>query len=354
VRSLGVSSLVLLALAWRCGPDIHVSASRLPAIAEPPPRQFYHGVFPGGHNGMGSDIGPADVAAYEETIGKRPTWVYFCDNWYEGAAFPERTAAWIRARGSIPYIRLMLLSSPAIPRPDPLYSLANILRGRFDRELREWMRGARRFSTPLLAEYGVEVNGYWFPWNGLWNREGGSYRDSVERFRQVYRRIVTLAREEGAGNIQWVWHIDPWDEPVVDWNRFENYYPGDEWVDWVGASVYGRQTPTQRPCPAFRIQMDWAYRRLRSLTSKPVIVCEYGTIAGSGQAGWAEAALADLTSGRWPGLIGFAWWNSGFYNDPGNPRGFSNMRVQDNPPLAAVLRRYVGGNHAVLSDPRLR
>ena len=29
-----------------------------------------------------------------------------------------------------------------------------------------------------------------------------------------------------------------------DWNKFENYYPGDEWIDWVGASVYGRQLPS--------------------------------------------------------------------------------------------------------------
>lgn len=347
MRTVAFGTLLLLALALRCGPEIGAFPALPSVLADPAPGQFYQGVFPGGHNGMGSDIAPEDVAIYQQTIGKRPAWVYFCDNWYEGTAFPERTASWIRAGGSVPYIRLMLLSSPSIPRPDPVYSLANILQGRFDRELREWMRGARRFGTPLLAEYGVEANGYWFPWNGLWNREGGSFQESVERFRQVYRHIVTLARQERAYNVRWVWHIDPWDEPVVAWNRFENYYPGDEWVDWVGASVYGRQTPSQRYYPSFRQQMDWAYGRLRKLTSKPVIVCEYGTIAGPRQAPWAEAALADLTGGRWPAVIGFSWWNSGFRNDPADPRGFSNMRVQDNAPLAAVLRRYIGDNAAV-------
>ncbi len=332
----------------------HGASRPLPSLAEPPPGSFYHGVFPGGKNGMGSDIEPADVTEYQDAVGKRPTWIYFCDNWYEGTAFPGRTASWIRANGSIPYVRLMLLSGPNIPRPDPVYNLENILRGKFDSEIREWMRGARAFGTPLLAEYGVEVNGFWFPWNGLWNREDGSYEDSIERFRKVYRHIVSIAREEGASNVRWVFHVDPWDEPVVPWNKFEHYYPGDEWVDWVGVSVYGRQAPSDKFYPTFREQMDWVYRRLTKLTKKPVIVCEYGTISDSGQAGWARAALTDLLSHRWPRVIGFSWWNSGFYNDAKNPRGFSNMRVQDNPRLAAVLRRYVGRNPAVLSAPALR
>ena len=55
-----------------------------------------------------------------------------------------------------------------------------------------------------------------------------------------------MAREEGAYNIRWVFHVDPWDEPVEEWNKFENYYPGDEWIDWVGASVYGRQLPSDQ------------------------------------------------------------------------------------------------------------
>jgi hypothetical protein len=344
----GGSLLLLLAAPGWCA-EARASGQPASKLAEPPAGHFYHGVYPGSADGMGSDSSPAEVRIYERVIGKRPTWVYVCHNWYEGAAFPARQAEWIRASGSIPYIRLMLLSGPEIPRPDPVYSLANINRGRFDGELRQWMRGARRFSTPVLAEYGVEANGQWFPWNGLWNREGGSYQDAVGRFREAYRRIVRIAREEGADNVRWVFHVDPWDEPVADWNRLENYYPGDEWIDWVGVSVYGRQVPSDPYYPTFRWQMDWVYGRLTKLTSKPVIVCEFGTIAGPRQAKWARAALSDLTSGRWPRVIGFAWWNAAFKNDPVRPGARSDMRVQDSPALASILRTYVGRNSHVLS-----
>jgi len=40
----------------------------------------------------------------------------------------------------------------------------------FDADFHRWMRDAKRFGSPLIAEYGVEANGYWFPWNGRWNK----------------------------------------------------------------------------------------------------------------------------------------------------------------------------------------
>jgi hypothetical protein len=330
-----ISSFLLL-LAVQATP----CASLPGKLPDPPPGRLYHGVFPHSKNGMGSDIRLSGVRAYAKQTGRHPAWVYFWNNWYQSRAFPGATATWIRQSGSIPYVRLMLYSSPDIPRPDPVFKLQNILDGKFDPDLRAWMRAARDFGTPILAEYGVEPNGWWFPWNGLYNREAGTYAESVARFRDVYRRIVRISREEGARNIRWVFHVDPWDEPVEDWNRFENYYPGDEWIDWVGVSVYGRQVPRDKRAVSFRYQMDWAYGRLTKLTDKPVIVCEFGSMQGKDQAPWAEAALVDLLGGRWPRLIGFAWWNSAFFNDPEDEDGESDMRLQTNPDLAKVFRSH--------------
>ena len=37
---------------------------------------------------------------------------------------------------------------------------------------RAWGRAAQTFGTPLIVEFGTEVNGSWFPWNGLLGRVG--------------------------------------------------------------------------------------------------------------------------------------------------------------------------------------
>jgi hypothetical protein len=302
---------------------------------------------------MGADITPSDVLSYERTVGKPPAWVYFWNNWYDSPRFPFQTASWIRASGSVPYLRLMLLSSPKIPRPDPVCSLENILAGKFDLLLRRWMQEARGFGSPLIAESGTEVNGWWFPWNGLYNRGHGTYADSVARFRAAYQHIIQLTREEGAYNIRWVFHVDPRDEPAKDRNRFENYYPGDERIGWVGVSVYGRQLPSDAREVSFCYQMDWVYRRLSWLTSKPVIVCEFGTIDDPHQAEWTKAALSDLLGGRWPGVIGFSWRNTAFRNDPVTGR-WSNMRVEESPGLRAIFRVYVGRERTVIGRPIMR
>ncbi len=327
-------------------------------IPLPPPGSLYHGVYPGGITGEESDLTINDLRFYEETVGKTAVWVYFSHNWYEGREFPLETVTWIREAGSIPYIRMMLRSSAEQDRAEPLFTPQAILDGQFDEDLHAWCAAARDFGTPLLAEYGTEMNGEWFSWNGVWNGGGATdgygsadQPDGPERFRDAYRHIIQTCREAGADNITWVFHVNADDWPVAEWNRFENYYPGDEWIDWVAVSVYGAQTPEDDYWDSFSGYMDSAYARLDQLApDKPIILAEFGVTKNNplgDQALWARAALEDLTSFRWPRLIGFSWWNEWWQNDD-IPAHDTTMRVQDNPELAAVFQELVGNNPIVL------
>ena len=315
-------------------------------------------MYPGGVTGEEDDITLKDLQSFEGTVGKTAAWVYFSNNWYRSRKFPLETATWIRDAGSIPFIRLMLRSSPEEDLAEPLFTLQNIIDGKFDKDLHAWCASAHDFGTPILAEYGTEMNGSWFSWNGVWNGAGTTtgygdptQPDGPERFKDAYRHIIQICRTESAKNITWVFHVNDGDDPEESWNRFENYYPGDEWIDWIGVSDYGALTPQDDYWTSFRDGMDAIYPRLAALApDKPIVLLEFGVAKNNplgNQAQWARAALSDITSLRYPRLIGFSWWNEWWENDD-NPKHDTTMRVQDNPDLAAVFQELVGGNPVVL------
>jgi hypothetical protein len=317
----------------------------LQRIAVPPAGQYYHSVYPGGVTGAEDDITMADVDAYESAVGHRVAWVYFSHNWYNGRAFPSATVEWIRSRGSVPFIRLMLRSSCDQEIAEPLFTLETIVSGAWDADLRAWGEAARAFGTALIVEWGTEMNGRWFSWNGVWN---GGAEAGPRRFRDAFRHIVGVIRGQGAGNITWVFHLNGDDDPQKEWNRFENYYPGDDVVDWLGVSVYGAQTPMDREWPVFTRGLDAAAPRIAALApAKPLFVLEFGVSAGNrlGEpAAWADDALSSMLASRWPQVRGFSWWNERWQNDD-NPKHDTNMQVQSIPGLAAVFRqRLAGGN----------
>jgi hypothetical protein len=239
----------------------------------------------------------------------------------------------------------MLRSTTRLYVAEREFTLERILQGAFDEDLRAWARGARDTGVPMFAEYGTEMNGDWFPWNASWNQNPPGEnrpRDAygAELFRRTYRHIITVCRRAGATNILWVFHVNGEDAPALSWNRFETYYPGSEWIDWLGVSIYGAQTPADPGWPTFRSSMDNAYARLHRLDPhKPVLVAEFGvTVAHprGDQAAWAEAALRDLLGRRWPTVAGFVWWN-GAWENGGAPRTHTSMRLADNPALARVF-----------------
>jgi len=351
-------SAIVLALALWLAAGGAARGQTLPRIDVPPAGKLYHGVYPGGITGEEDDLSSADVDAYEAEAGQPTAWVYFSDNWYRDRLFPAATAGWIRARNAVPYIRLMIRSEAFGERNKRPFRGKDILAGALDADLRQWFRDARDFGTALLVEYGTECNGEWFPWNARWNggKKTKSYGDPVlsdgsERFVAVYRRIVTIAREEGATNVVFVFHVNWSDDPEEPWNQLEAYYPGDDVVDWVAISAYGLQTPLEDVVDLFRDAIDASYARLQQIAaSKPVIVAEFGATAGNPRMApedWASPALADLLALRWPHLIGFSWWNERWEND-NRPEHDTTMRLQDVPELADAFATELEAGEDVL------
>ncbi len=291
-------------------------------VAVPPTGKLYHGLYWGGvgtdqHDPTEHDVTPNDVAQYEKGVGSKTAWVYFANNWFESRKFPAAMCNWIRDLEKIPYIRLMLRSDVDQKHREKEFTLQKIVDGDFDDDLRAWARDAKQFGSPVLIEWGTEPNGDWFSWNGKWN---GGPGEGPMRYVAAYRRIVDLMRAEGAENLQWVWHVNWLDEPEKQWNRFENYFPGENYCDWIALSVYGPTTPTMTDgTESLAFKMRQAYARIQKIApGKPIVIAEFGCDLHNRHVSapdWARSALEDLFSNRWPGVIGFCWWNEGWQND---------------------------------------
>ncbi len=241
---------------------------------------IYHAAFPD-FGGTEDVVDSQRISAFESLVGKDIVWAYFSDNWYDDIHFPTMEVTTISHSGKIPFIRIMPRTNFDEGGPDPNYSLQKIIDGVYDVALVQWAQDAANMHIPILVEFGTEVNGDWFSWNGKYNGDGettgygdGLLADGPERFRDAYRYVVDLCKAQGAENLTWFFHVDAYSEPDVAWNAIKNYYPGDDYVDWLGVSIYGPQEKGET-YQSFSEIMDDVYPQLTALGDKPIAVLEF-------------------------------------------------------------------------------
>ena len=161
-------------------------------------------------------------------------------------------------------------------------------------------------------------------------------------------------RAAGATNLQWIWHVNWDDVPETHWNRLENYFPGENYCDWLAISAYGPLGPQSEEEPhPFRHEIDQVYPRLTKLApGKQILIAEFGCDLhhrAVSAASWARAALEDLFSGRWPAIIGFCWWNESWENDDVAAHN-SDLFIQHDSALTNVFREELKEHRAQLQE----
>ncbi|UCH13587.1 MAG: hypothetical protein JSV22_10815 [Bacteroidales bacterium] len=246
-----------------------------------PASGIYHAAYP--DFGGEEDIVTAErINDFESLASKDIVWAYFSNNWRDNIQFPSTEVNTISNTGKIPFIRIMPRTGFEEGVPEPNYTMQRIIDGDFDAALTQWAIHASNTGIPLLAEFGTEVNGNWFPWNGEFN--GGSETtgygdagipDGPERFRDAYRHIIDICNANGVHNITWFFHVDAYSVPEDSWNDIEYYYPGDNYIDWVGVSVYG-PTESGEEYMEFSEILDNIYTDLINLSDNPIAILEFG------------------------------------------------------------------------------
>ncbi len=302
---------------------------------------IYHNAYPD-FDDTEDQVKADSILHFEQLAQKEIGWVFFSNNWLPekgGIHFPSGEVEIIHAAGKTPYIRMMPRSVFEEGIADPVYTMDRFLNGEFDSDLRQWAQKAKSCDFPLLVEFGTEMNGFWFPWNGMWNGAGETAfgnpdeYDGPEKFKKVYRRIIDICRDEGAENITWFFHVNGENDPETDWNKMKNYYPGDDYIDWIGVSIYGALESSE-PWRSFEevLTENWEEIENISTENKPVAIVEWGVMenpSAGNKAQWISDAFHSLTeSSVYAGQIkAISYWNEAWENE----NEFVNLRLDSSP-----------------------
>src|SRR5688572_29735307 len=247
------------------------------------------------------------IAALERRLGVTLPLLHFYSAWGDkpDQQFPLRTADAIATLGSIPVITwepwLTDFESrlhPHIPLRDQRDrgGLAAVARGDYDVYVDTWARQAVRYGKPLIIRFAHEMNDpYRYPW--------GPQNNSAADFIAAWRHVVGMFRANGARNVHFVW------APHVAYAGFNDFYPGDAWVDWVGTGALNFGTVAHwSQWWSFDEIFGQKYAQL-AIHNKPIMIAELGTLAvGGDRAEWYRAALKDLPT-RYPRVRSVLFFN---------------------------------------------
>jgi hypothetical protein len=287
----------------------------------PPENGIYIGAFPD----MGStedSVTFERLKAFENLTGSKPVWVYFSNNWFGKISFPKKEVQIIKNFGSIPYIRMMPRSTYLENKKDPVYTLQRFIDGKFDKELKRWAKDAKNFADPLIVEFGLEMNGDWFPWSGIHNGK------NPEKFKKAYIHIIEILRNVGADNITFVYHVNYGSAPEEKWNTMSAYYPGDKYIDWIGMSIYGAQKSTDDWIDISEI-FDGPYKELSEISkTKPLAIIEFGVIEHPKKPEWIKNFFNTIKSEKYSRIKAISYWHSIWENED---ESISNMRLDSSP-----------------------
>jgi beta-mannanase len=243
------------------------------------------------------------IDAYAKRIGAKPNMITIYESFDDRFAAAEVRK--IYRYGALPIVRWEPFKQ----------GLADIATGRFDDYITEFATDVKRLNLPIALTVAHEMNGHWYPW--------GTRKNTAKDFVAAWKHIHGIFEAAGATNVIWTWTPN-----VINYLRntpLRPYWPGADYVDWVGIDGYFTHKGDQRFEALFRPTL----KAVQEFTDKPILIVETGSEPGSMRA----RAVADLFSAvsKDPKIIGFVYFNA---------RGSANWVIDNDRPALNVFRTH--------------
>ena len=293
----------------------------LPALND----KIYFAAFPD-FGGAEDIVSKERIRSFEKLAKKKIVWAQFSQNWFNGLVYPKDKIKLISDEGVIPFVRLMPRSSLEQYKTEEKFTLENIINGDFDKQLNKWADDAKAHNIAIIIDFAVEMNGDWFSWSGVSN--GGkiknkygdvNYADGPERYRDAYRHIIDIFRARNVHNVTWFFHPNINSTPNEEWNSPKYYYPGDEYIDWIGISIYGSMYPKGKDWDTFEEILKENYRQILEISStKPLSILEIAVTDHhplGEKAKWLRDAFEIIASKKYLNFKAISYWDESWDND---------------------------------------
>ena len=342
--------------------DEHTFSQESGIIKLLPPNddKIYFGAFPD-FGGSEDQVTSKKIRDFEAIANKKIVWAYFSQNWFNGIKYPKEHIHAISDTGSIPFVRLMPRSNETQGVAEEYFSLQNIIDGNFDTELTKWAQDAKEDNIPLLVDFAVEANGNWFGYSGIFNGADTTdgygdpnYPDGPERYRDAYRHIIDIFKRENVNHITWFYHFNYTSFPNEEWNQAKYYYPGDNYIDWVGFSLYGAQTLDEEwEGLEFSTQLQEyidSYKELN--TTKPVALLEFGVTDNhpdGNKSAWLKDAFETILDNPYIMFSAISPWHENWENEDGT---MSTLRLDSSAQVQKTFRGLVRNQRFISSVKR--
>lgn len=236
-------------------------------------------------------------------------------NWYSNW---KNEVTKIKAQGRVPYINMEFhgelqmhnnamcwLYGGSVPNNDRVkHNVINeILTGQMNDIIDNVAWGLKGENVPVVVDLFHEANGGWYDWSPC-----AHPGETWARFRSAYKYVVDRFRAVGATNVQFGQSVWPWSGCWTDagpWGTgaivADMYVPGS--MDWIGIDIYGDGGGGK-----FSDLMDPWYGQLAG-TGLPIVIGEMSVSPGPNQGAWMTGFANDITSGKYPALKAFNWFD---------------------------------------------
>jgi cellulose synthase (UDP-forming) len=170
-----------------------------------------------------------------------------------------------------------------------------IAQGKYDAYIKQFAQQVKSLRHPVFLRFAHETDNPAYPWSAAGN-------NTPEEFKAAWIHVHDIFTRSKASNVIWVWN--PWRA-----NAFKKYFPGVDYVDWLGVTILNYGEKTNSGGNSFK-ELYTPFHHIFKSYDLPVMVAEIGSLKSSGHQGeWLANSFRTIKN-QYKEVKGFVLFNS--------------------------------------------